>query len=99
MFKYFINLDTKWTNNFRKSYLEEIHRQISSGKERVCCMVKCKQSVFICWKDLKEVQDNMDSEFLRIWIRQDKREQNCSRVWFVYTSHRLEFLKECLDKF
>jgi len=92
--KRIINSDyMKW---FRKRYLRYIYKQIRLGNEHFCCHVKCVYSLFICWKDLKEVKENMNSELISSLL---KSNLTCSRSWFRYRHERLEFLQECLNKF
>ena len=96
MIKNFINSDNmKW---FRKSFLLRIQNDISSEKRFYCCYVDSWHSIFICWKDLKEVQENLQS----IHIREPFTSElnfTCREVWFDSKTERLLFLEECLLKF
>ncbi len=83
---------------FRKSFLKRIYKQIKSGNEKYCCLVWSWHSVFICWKDLKEVQDNITSHYISERVRGNKDNQNCGNVWFYTKGARLGFLNECITK-
>lgn len=84
----------KW---FRKMYLTNIYNKIHSGKENFCCIASKKTiySLFICWKNLKEVKENMNSTYLTTYISN----YSCKMNRFNYKTDRLSFLKECLTKF
>lgn len=87
----------KW---FRKSFLNKIYNTIEHGNTTdYCCNVKSWHTLFICWKDLKEVKENMNSDALSEFIKKNISKQDCSFVWFPTRKDRLKFLKECLDKF
>lgn len=81
----------KW---FRKSFLTKIHSDILYNKKYYCCKVNSWHSFFICWKNLKEVKENMNSKELK-----EITEYSCNFSWFYNKVGRLEFLKECLMKF
>lgn len=83
---------------FRKSFLTKIEKEILIYKYRYCCHVKSWHSIFICWKDLKEVQENLDSKYIIDHIKNENY-FDCSNVWFYSRTHRLNFLDECLAKF
>jgi hypothetical protein len=80
----------KW---FRKSFLKAIYFQILHNKKRHCCHVRTWHSLFVCWKDLKEVKQNMTSKQLRNW-----KSYTCKLCWFDNKEKRLDFLKECIQK-
>lgn len=99
MFERIIN-STRFTS-YRKRILTKIYSDISSDKQRFCCHVKFIGGLFICWKDLKEVQETLQPTQT---IRKDigtylKINPNCTRVWFENKEDRLKFLTECLEKF
>lgn len=79
---------------FRKSFLKRILKDITLNKTKFCCLVWSYHRIFICWKDLKEVKENMSSKYLIESINYD-----CSEVWFWFKEDRISFLKECLSKF
>lgn len=82
---------------FRKRFLKKIYRVILSNCKTYCCTVKPWESRFICWKDLKEVKENMNSDQL---IRYDTNSSyTCNDPWFWCKENRLLFLEECLSKF
>lgn len=85
----------KW---FRKSFLKTIHNRIEIDKSLFCCNVKSWHSWFICWKDLKEVQENLDSEYIHESLKGKDTILDCGYVWFMSKQNRLAFLKECLNK-
>jgi hypothetical protein len=90
--KKFINSRSmKW---FRRSFLNAIRSEILSGDEKFCCHVYTWHRLFISWKDLKEVKENLSSTFLK----QRLIVFNCREVWFESTQDRLEFLNECISK-
>jgi hypothetical protein len=64
-----------------------------------CCYVISWHRLFICWKELKEVKENMNSNTLFNFIRKNVSNQHCGLPWFSNKENRLNFLKECLDKF
>lgn len=91
-------INSKFGKAFRKSYLKAIRKQIITNKEIYCCNVITWHRIFICWKDLKEVKENMNSEHLRtrmlkptVWT--------CVYSWFFTKESRVKFLNECIDKF
>ena len=83
---------------FRKSFLKRIYKRIKSEKVDYCCLVWSWHSVFICWKDLKEVQDNITSHYISEHVRGNKDNRNCRNVWFYTKGDRLGFLNECITK-
>lgn len=83
---------------FRKSYLKKIHRLIKSEKVNYCCHVSSWHGLFICWKDLKEVQENLGSEMIEPIVRVSN-DLNCSTCWFYSKNNRVAFLEECLMAF
>lgn len=83
--------------NYRKKLIEKLYFNISKEHYLYCCRIPI--SKFICWKDLKEVKENMYSEFLIYNIRKHIEYQHCGTVWFNNREGRLSFLNECLDKF
>ena len=91
--KKFINSEKlKW---FRQSLLEKIRKNVLEDKDRFCCNVRCWESVFICWKDLKEVEENLSSKYIRDL---QNWSLDCRHVWFDSKEDRLAFLKECISK-
>lgn len=83
---------------FRKSFLTKIKKDILEGKNRYCCLVESWHTYFICWKDLKEVKENLDSEYIISFIK-NYNLLNSSEVWFNTNRDRLDFLDQCLAKF
>lgn len=84
---------------FRKSFLTKIRKEIFKHYGYgYCCHVNSWHKTFICWKDLKEVQENLDSEYIIDYIKKDKL-FTCSNAWFRNPNDRLNFLDECLNKF
>lgn len=77
---------------FRRSFLEKIRRDIENKKSNYCCNVRSWHRIFICWKDLKEVQDNRDSLMLLDFYF------SCNRAWFENRYNRIKFLDECIEK-
>ncbi len=92
-------INSKFFKNLRKKYLQKIYDEISNDNKEFCCHVIIKLGMFICWKNLKEVKDNMNSLYLRYEIRTIKANQTCEKAWFENKEIRLLFLQECLDKF
>lgn len=84
----------KW---FRRSYLKKIYKEIESENQWYCCAVYSWHKLFCCWKDLKEVKENCNSEYLYLELQGIKNIE-CTGPWFYYRHNRLAFLKECLDK-
>jgi hypothetical protein len=97
----FINSD--YCIRFRRIYILSLMGYIKSGleinpdKNYYICLIKTRQSKWICWKDLKEVRENLNSEFIREPIRMSGR-FTCDNSWFSSNSDRLSFLNQCLDK-
>lgn len=83
---------------FRKSFLINIRKEIFNDDRYYCCHVDSWHSKFICWKDLKEVQENLNSEYIKFYVKEEKL-YNCSEVWFYNKTKRLNFLDECIAKF
>ena len=80
---------------FRKIFLERIRKDIlHKDNVNFCCHVKSWHSIFICWKDLKEVKENMNSKYLSVGLP-----YNCDFSWFTNRNSRISFLDECLLKF
>jgi len=95
MIKNFINSESmKW---FRKSFLNKIYNDILTDKKRFCCHVNSWHKLFICWKDLKEVEENQYSNFIK--LHYNPSDLICRNTWFYEKSDRIEFLKECISKF
>ena len=84
----------KW---FRKSFLNKIYNNISTNKSKFCCHVISWHGLFICWKDLKEVEENKKSNFIQ--SDYNVSDFNCVNVWFKNREDRIGFLKECISKF
>lgn len=91
-------INSKYGKSFRRSFLERIYNDIYTGKKVYCCNVKSWHSKFICWKDLKEVQENLNSYYLNFYIR-DNYYYYCELCWFDKYWDRVAFLEECLQKF
>ncbi len=87
-------INTRLFKPFRKAFLKTIYAEIISGNETYCCHVWSRYKFFICWKNLKEVKENMNSKYLRSNIK-----YTCDRIWFYSKEDRLAFLRECLIKF
>lgn len=87
-------INTKVFKLFRKSFLERIRQNIFATKENYCCAVFSWHRFFICWKNLKEVKENMHSKFLI-----ERENYDCKGVWFINRHDRINFLTECLLKF
>lgn len=80
---------------FRKGFLTKIRKEIFDlNGYGYCCHVNSWHKIFICWKDLKEVKENLDSKYIKEYIF-----YNCSNVWFRTYDDRIAFLDECLNKF
>lgn len=94
--KKIINSPKMWW--FRKSFLKTIHKQIKTGRRDYCCLVKSWHSWFICWKDLKEVQENIGSCHLADHVKNNYENQNCRNVWFYNKFARVSFLEECITR-
>lgn len=90
-------INTPLFTRYRRKYIEYIHYEIDNELECFCCRVR--YSKFICWKDLKEIKSNIDSDYIRTLLRGHKSLLNCDRIWFDTTQDRLNFLEECLSKF
>lgn len=91
-------LNSNLFKGFRRSYLQAIYKVIESDRGYYCCNVKTWHKLFICWKDLKEVKENINSEF--IWTEhRGNINLHCGHCWFENKTNRLGFLKECLSKF
>jgi hypothetical protein len=99
MFKLIIN--TFLFTKYRKYILQKILSDITSGKHDFCCYVEFKGKSFICWKDLKEVRETLQTTKILIEWKTDYLINNptCETVWFDNKEQRLAFLKECLNKF
>lgn len=102
MIKLIVN--TSYFDGYRKYILEKIHSDISSDNVVFCCHVEFKWKKFICWKDLKEVREVLqttsnlsggESEMNRLM----RTKPTCGYIWFDNKEQRLAFLKECLNKF
>lgn len=80
---------------FRKSFLKKIRKEVTDNNSLVnfCCLVKSWHTIFICWKDLKEVKENMKSKYL---VPPPYR---CDLPWFQNRNDRISFIDECLLKF
>lgn len=93
--KEFINSNyMKW---FRKLFLKYlIKKVIFSKRSYYLCLHTTIYSLFICWKDLKEVQNNLNSKYIKTYIKESEV-YNCSVVWFDSNIERHLFLRECLE--
>ncbi len=81
----------KW---FRRSFLNKLYEDISTYNASYCCNVKTWHLAFSCFKDLKEVQANMNSKYLM----EVEYNYDCKESWFDSRHNRLNFLKECIHK-
>lgn len=79
----------KW---FRKGFLRKIYIDILHEDANFCCYVRSWHRIFICWKDLKEVKENMDS------VYKDLDHKVCVAPWFSSKENRIKFIAECLIK-
>jgi hypothetical protein len=98
IFKGLIN--SFWFTGYRKYILEKILSDITSGKHDFCCHVEFKGKDFICWKDLKEVRETLQTTKTLIEWKAYYLINNptCKTVWFDNEYQRITFLKECLKK-
>lgn len=96
--KTLINSDFLLARMFRKSYLKKLHHVVTT-KVFYCCHVNTWHRLFICWKDLKEVKENMTSIYLKDHVRENIEERHCANVWFSCMHNRKSFLEECLKNF
>lgn len=92
-------INSKYMKWFRKMYLKNIYNKIYFYRASYCCIAaSCNiYSTIICWKYLKEVQENMDSNYLKDRFK-NKQNLSCGDSWFYSRKDRLDFLKECLSK-
>ena len=88
-------INSKYFKRFRKSFLKTILDKIENYEDKFCCHVFTWHRLFICWKDLKEVQENLNSEY--IW-KSTSDSYSCNNVWFIGRENRMAFLKECISK-
>lgn len=95
--KRIINSNTQLGRWFRRTYLTTISNSIFWEKEEYCCWVVTWQRLFICWRNLKEVQENLNSSYIGYHIKQYNL-LDCENPWFHTKEERLGFLQECLDK-
>ena len=83
---------------FRESFIKAIYKRILFSKERFCCNVITWHRLFINFKDVKEVKENMNSKYLDPWPI-NNRNFTENTVWFSNRTDRLSFLAEVLAKF
>lgn len=95
MFERLIN--SRLGKPFRRSFLREISRQILIGEQIYCCHVHSWHSKLICWKYLKEVQENHNSDYLNFYVRNNSY-LYCELCWFENRYDRLAFIRECINK-
>ena len=98
MFKKLIN--SSWFTGYRKYILEKILSDITNYNRVYCCLVRFKGQSFICWKDLKEVRETLQTtKNIIAWKENLRNNPNCGAVWFEDREQRIAFLEECLEKF
>jgi hypothetical protein len=98
MFKGLIN--SSWFTDYRKYILEKILSDITNDNCDYCCHVRFKGQSFICWKDLKEVRETLQTtKTIIAWKENLRNNPNCGTVWFDDREQRIAFLEECLEKF
>jgi hypothetical protein len=98
MFKQLIH--SFWFKGYRKYILETILSNITNNNYEFCCHVIFKGQSFICWKDLKEVQETLQTtKTIITWKEYLRNNPNCATVWFEGREQRIAFLEECLEKF
>lgn len=100
--KIFIN--SKYMKWFRKLFLLHLYNELSVhmreySKPMFLCEVKCIYGIFISWIELKEVKDNLDSNYILRYVKPFGTFPNKNIVWFDRNIDRLLFLEECLNKF
>ena len=100
--KTFIN--SKYMKWFRRLFLQHLYNKLSIymetyNKPMFLCQVKCIYGIFISWMDLKEVRDNLDSNYILRSVKRFNTFPNKHIVWFNRNIDRLLFLEECLNKF
>lgn len=96
MIKLYIN--SRFGKKIRKEILEKIHDSLEDRTNKFCCHVRHGYNLLICWKNLKEVKENMNSIQLDSEIRNDKKYQTCEHAWFSCRERRIAFIEECLNK-
>lgn len=89
-------INSKYFTWYRRWFLNKIKKEITDGVTEYCCCIK-SIFFFCCWKDLKEVQENLESNCIRKEIKLTDR-LDCNHVWFRDEYLRLAFLQECINK-
>ena len=97
-------INSKYMKWFRKLFLQHLYNELSIHMEKYSkpmflCEVKCIYGIFISWIELKEVKDNLDSNYILRSVKPFDTFPNKNIVWFDRNIDRLLFLEECLNKF
>ena len=83
---------------FRRSFLKAIYKDINSGNNQFCCHVKSWHSKLICWKELREVQDELESTTLLCEDLRYIKDYGCRCWWFNSSQDRLQFIQDCINR-
>ena len=99
-----ILINSRYMKWFRKLFLQHLYNKLSIhmekyGRPMFLCEVKCIYGIFISWIELKEVRDNLDSNYILRSVKSFDEFPNKNIVWFDRNIDRLLFLEECLNKF
>jgi hypothetical protein len=93
-------INSSWFTGYRKYILEKILSDITNYNCGFCCHVNFRYQSFICWKDLKEVRETLQTtKTIIAWKENLRNNPNCGTVWFEDREQRIAFLEECLEKF
>ena len=87
----------KWFRKLFLNYLlKKVNKHINNNEHYFLCLNLSIYRLFICWKDLKEVQNNLNSKYIKNHIKESEV-YYCSVVWFDSNIKRHLFLRECLE--
>ena len=91
-------INSKFGKNIRREKKKKILDSLERRSFGYCCNIRHGYNLLICWKNLKEVKENMNSIHLASEIRNNRKLQNCGYSWFDSRECRIAFIKECLNK-
>jgi hypothetical protein len=88
-------IESKW---FQRRFLKAVKKRILNETSFYCCNVFTWHILFCHFNELKVVNENHNSVYLRELIKSTNLRLMSSINWFPTTKDRLAFLDECLEK-
>ena len=88
-------IESKW---FQRGFLKAVKKKILNETSFYCCNVFTWHVLFCLFNELKVVNENHNSVYLREHIKSTNLKHQDNAIWFDGIKSRLAFLDECLEK-